>query len=114
MQNAARAKRVARRRERRQLPPFEDVNDRSGIQSARATQKNGALQQAHIHFAVEAVTALRVRCGQKGQALPIARKAEEEMASLRATSEMRRSGWRPGDFDEGEKFFLLDTGPGFL
>src|SRR5579859_4876635 len=55
-----------------------------------------------------------VRCGRTRPRASQARNAEEEMASLRATSEMRRSGWRPGDFDVGEKFFLLDTGPGFL
>jgi hypothetical protein len=55
-----------------------------------------------------------VRCGETRPRTSQARNAEEEIASLRATSEIRRSGWRPEVLDVGEKFFLLDTGPGFL
>jgi len=43
-----------------------------------------------------------------------ARNAEEEIPTRRATSLMRsvRAGWRAAD--ALDKFFLLDTGPGFL
>jgi len=43
-----------------------------------------------------------------------ARSAEEDMPRRRATSEMRRTPLLDEESDSLGKFFLLDTGPGFL
>jgi hypothetical protein len=46
------------------------MNDRSGIQSARAAEKKSALQQANIFFTVETVTALGALWCQKSERFP--------------------------------------------
>jgi len=49
---------------------LENVDDGSGIEAASAAQKNGALQQAHIGFGVEAVTALGALRADEAERFP--------------------------------------------
>ena len=55
-----------------------------------------------------------MRCGEINPSASQERSAEEEMPSRAATSEMRKRLGAAKESDGLEKFFLLDTAPGFL
>jgi hypothetical protein len=57
---------------------------------------------------------LLVRCGEINPSASHDRKAEDEMPRRAATSEMRKRLGVATESDSLEKFFLLDTAPGFL
>ena len=63
-------KRNAFRRPRNDTLTFQYMHDGRGIQPARASQKNGALQQTYIGLSVEPVAAFRTMRRNKAQRFP--------------------------------------------
>jgi len=76
--------------------------DGGRIEAASAAEKNRPLEQAHIRFGIETVAALRALRRNEAECLPGAQ------CRRRNTDAARHFA------DALDKFFLLDTGPGFL
>src|SRR5439155_22122490 len=62
------------RRSRNYTLALEDVNDCRRIQAARAAEKDGALQKAHVFLTVDPVTAARAMWGDETERFPRAQR----------------------------------------
>jgi hypothetical protein len=53
---------------------FQNVNDGGGVEPARAPKKNSTLQQAHIRFGIETITAFRALRRDESEGFPSAQR----------------------------------------